>query len=491
MRLKMYLLIISSALVALVNFSFAQLNDVWYFGPHGRFDFSTDPPNYSPETVIPMDTVVFWCQTQATDEAGNLLYWSNGTTVFNRNGDPMPNGEGLLSSGGLIQVLSIPKPGSSNQSYIFCLDYYDGGENGLTYSLVDMSLDDGLGDLVPGQKNKTLVSGVGNAPDNNLISEIFTAVSHANGKDFWVVMKMGHVYNSEFRAFLITEEGVSSEPVISYNPVTFFPSVSYGGSMTFSHDASRLAICNRTSGNHGIYLYDFDNSTGIISNGFDLSVNHFDSFYGVEFSPDNTKLYGTGWAGVFQFDLATNPIERDLIYAGKPSSMYQTFYQSLLGSDDKIYIMQANWEADDRHVAVVHDPNEKGEGCNFEADYVEIENGDVPGGGVQLFGFPLTVRMCESRLVVLVGANIFTPNNDHLNDEWSFLAVDNVSDLHVRILNRWGGLVFESTDLNPAWDGNLPDGTPVSDGVYFYEYSAKNASGTASNGHGNLTLVRD
>tara|TARA_B100000575_G_scaffold215765_1_gene176482 strand:+ start:3114 stop:6044 length:2931 start_codon:yes stop_codon:yes gene_type:complete len=68
--------------------------------------------------------------------------------------------------------------------------------------------------------------------------------------------------------------------------------------------------------------------------------------------------------------------------------------------------------------------------------------------------------------------NTFTPNNDGLNDGWAVLVADPDCwrTWNVQIFNRWGGLVWESNDLNEVWQGNVFDNNYyVSDGVYVYK----------------------
>lgn len=62
--------------------------------------------------------------------------------------------------------------------------------------------------------------------------------------------------------------------------------------------------------------------------------------------------------------------------------------------------------------------------------------------------------------------NVFTPNGDGVNDVFYIPMLPTGSVLH--ILNRWGEVVFETTDKNQGWDGKTKQGIPVSDGVYFY-----------------------
>jgi len=93
---------------------------------------------------------------------------------------------------------------------------------------------------------------------------------------------------------------------------------------------------------------------------------------------------------------------------------------------------------------------------------------------------------CQSMLDV---PTAFSPNDDNLNDVL-FAVGKNIENVSFRIFNRWGQLVFESTDLKKGWDGTQ-NGKPVDDGVYMFSITA-----TATNdGHvitqsGNITLIR-
>jgi gliding motility-associated-like protein len=71
------------------------------------------------------------------------------------------------------------------------------------------------------------------------------------------------------------------------------------------------------------------------------------------------------------------------------------------------------------------------------------------------------IELAESSGIV---PNVFTPNGDGFNDELVFLGVDNTENYSIRIFNRWGQTVFESTDAQDNWDGKGSN-----DGTYFYE----------------------
>ncbi|MEY3237885.1 MAG: hypothetical protein RI883_1986, partial [Bacteroidota bacterium] len=84
--------------------------------------------------------------------------------------------------------------------------------------------------------------------------------------------------------------------------------------------------------------------------------------------------------------------------------------------------------------------------------------------------------------------NVFSPNNDASNDEY-FIDTENVSIIELIILNRWGNVVYETTDLNGKWNGQW-NGKDASEGVYFYKYVITGLNGIVLEGHGNLTLLR-
>ena len=63
--------------------------------------------------------------------------------------------------------------------------------------------------------------------------------------------------------------------------------------------------------------------------------------------------------------------------------------------------------------------------------------------------------------------NSFTPNGDNLNDIFKVESLKEINDFKLIIYNRWGELLFESTDINKGWDGTFKNKT-VPLGVYIY-----------------------
>src|SRR5690606_20622744 len=188
-----------------------------------------------------------------------LLFYTDGSTVWNANHVVMPNGTGLLGNSSSAQsAIIIPKPGSLTNYYIITVPV--NGTVGMRYSEVDMTLDGGLGGVLPANKNTFMFQ-----PS----SEKVTAIKHANGVYYWVVGR-GNSSDRNYYSFLIDCEGVNLTPVISSN-VSLTNGENWGY-LVGSPDGTKIASASSSS---GIEIADFDNSTGLVSNNLFLgSLNY-------------------------------------------------------------------------------------------------------------------------------------------------------------------------------------------------------------------------
>jgi gliding motility-associated-like protein len=84
--------------------------------------------------------------------------------------------------------------------------------------------------------------------------------------------------------------------------------------------------------------------------------------------------------------------------------------------------------------------------------------------------------------------NTFTPNADGNNDIL-FVRGVNISELYFAVYNRWGEMVFESTDINNVWDGTYR-GKKLENGIFVYYLKIKLLSESEGiNQSGNISLV--
>ncbi|MCZ2392446.1 MAG: gliding motility-associated C-terminal domain-containing protein [Chitinophagales bacterium] len=88
--------------------------------------------------------------------------------------------------------------------------------------------------------------------------------------------------------------------------------------------------------------------------------------------------------------------------------------------------------------------------------------GTSDNGCVQKANITVSVNSCQ-----IFGANFFTPNNDGIHDRWRLKGTECLSDYYVKIINRWGDIVFESQDASEYWNGTFKE-NEVPEGVYFY-----------------------
>jgi len=195
MKLKLVLF-----LSLLFNFAFSQGEaNIWYFGRYAGLDFNSGSP------VALLNGQLNTSEGCATlsNSAGQLLFYTDGTTVYNRNHVVMLNGTGLMGNSTTLQSATIvPKPGSTTLYYVFTVDY-EGHPNGLRYSIIDLTLDGGLGAITADK----------NIPIHTPTLEGLGVTKHANGIDFLIVI---HGFNSnEFRTYSLTASGLNPTPVIS------------------------------------------------------------------------------------------------------------------------------------------------------------------------------------------------------------------------------------------------------------------------------------
>ena len=85
--------------------------------------------------------------------------------------------------------------------------------------------------------------------------------------------------------------------------------------------------------------------------------------------------------------------------------------------------------------------------------------------------------------------NVITANGDGINDRF-LIDFNGLLKYEIVITNRWGNVVYESTDPTDAWDGTNKGGDPVVEGTYFYQIVAEKESGEEINAQGFVQVVK-
>lgn len=324
----------------------------WYFGNRCALHFNT---GNAISGSGPLDTVEGTAAISNTS-TGQLLFYTNGVQVWNKNHNQMLNGDSLFGHISTTQsALIVPKPGSQNLYYIFTCDM-QGGSHGVCYSVVDINLNGGLGDLI--LKNQQIT------PSSS--TEKLTGARHCNGVDFWII---DHAMNSDaFNAYLLSSTGLNPIPVVS-NIGPYVPGNPWNsqGVMKTSPDGKKLALGN--VGLRTTEIYDFNNTTGIISNPVIITYPN-NGIYGISFSPDNSKLYASDPVSpkLYQYDLSSS-IPSTIIASESIINSSEAIWALQLAPNGRIYgtVYYGN-------LAVINNPNALGTSCNMQPNSITVSN---------------------------------------------------------------------------------------------------------------------
>ena len=409
--------LLSLIFITLIAFSInAQYEAAhWFFGTHAGLDFSSGTPVGEPGSVIDTEE---GCSS-ISNACGDLLFYTDGITVWNANHQVMQNGSGLHGNNSSTQSgIVVPKPGDNHTYYIFTVDEAFGppSSQGMQYSVVDMNLDGGLGGIVTGQKNIRLVEHA---------SEKVTAVISSDGSSVWVITTapptndnsvlyhtIGNNMNT-FYAFKITTAGVPNTATVSQFSFNIQNGIGY---MKASPDGTKLAIANAQD--NSAYLFDFDDTTGVVSNPTPLNLNQGNtSPYGLEFSPDSSKLYLSDWYDrLTQYDLSNNN-QATVI---STNTNYRAALQ--LGLDGKIYRPYTTYYgSNERYISVINDPNEAGTACNYSHRAITLSPGMNVHQGLPPFIQSYFVQI-QAPNVTAQFNNLFevTSNEEIVSVDWDF-----------------------------------------------------------------------
>lgn len=377
---------------------------IWYFGEYAGLDFNSGSPVALTNGQLSTDE---GCTT-ISDKNGNLLFYTDGSTAYDKSHNVMPNGSGLLGHRSSTQsAIIVPKPNNPNLYYIFTVDEpnpynaddndindVDPPNNGLNYSLVDLRLNNGLGDIVSTEKNIPLITY--NKNDSEEVkfkcSEKVTAVQHGDGVSFWVIT---HFINT-FYSFKVGTLGIDKNPVktvtsfnipiggYNYNAIGYLKVSPNGRKLAMANSSTRstneLGPKNsviRDTGN--VLLFDFNAITGTISNGMKLIENS--NPYGLEFSAKSKKIYVTLnkynnegltiGSELLQFDLKNSNIISSKKIVNSSTNVAGALQ---LAIDEKIYRAgYPNTSANTTKLSVINNPELDGTSCNYIQNAIDLK----------------------------------------------------------------------------------------------------------------------
>ncbi|MGC4104473.1 gliding motility-associated C-terminal domain-containing protein [Ferruginibacter sp.] len=407
--------------------------NVWYMGEYIGIDFNSG-------TAVPLnDGQISTDEGVATisDANGNLLFYTDGRTIRNRLHQLMPNGTGLFGNISATQsAVIVPKVGDPDRYYVFTVDAVQfvfspatfTPTKGINYSVVNMTLDNGNGDVE-----------LKNVPLTGNSVEKITAVRHCNNKDVWV---LGHdTASNGYYAFLVTAAGVNATPVISHTgsvlpglPRVTTPRIdsSFLGCLKASPDGKKIAAAHW---NVNVDVSDFDNATGIVSNTISLHppTEPYCLSYGVEFSPDSKLLYSTVRYNPTNA-FSRSELQQNDLTLGSPAAVIASRqiistlfdpgekYGALqIAPDGKMYMALNGL----KYLAAVNDPNVYGTGCNFISNAIQWTGASQRSRFglptfTQSYFYPLDSFTHTVSCQTLTGTFNYLPASNVVSVKWDF-----------------------------------------------------------------------
>ncbi|MEY3385753.1 MAG: hypothetical protein RIR53_564 [Bacteroidota bacterium] len=255
-----------------------KISSNWYFGQYAGLSFTNGEarPLDDSRMIAGRSSAVISDPT-----TGELLFYTDGVTVWNRFHEVMPNGTGLNGDPTTSQgALVVPAPGRPGVYYLFnsaptsavdasvrCLCLY--------YSIIDMRAGDGLGDVTT--KNEFVLGD---------ITEHLTATLDCRGSSWWIIVRSR--VSRHFYSLRLNSDYLESTPVVSAVGTPQLD-VKGAGNLQVSPDNRRLLL---TSASGNSQVFDFDGQTGHISGGMSLfGPSDVGEHFGAAFSPDGRRVY--------------------------------------------------------------------------------------------------------------------------------------------------------------------------------------------------------
>jgi Secretion system C-terminal sorting domain len=321
--------------------------------------------------------------TTMSDSSGNLLYYSNGCRIFNRNHQLMKNGDkinfgtlrddlcqnrpgiGEIGYRGAQDMISIQDPIRDSVFHMIHIqyDYYssiDGriGNLNLLSSLINKNGDNGLGNVI--RKNNVILS-------DTFYSDRIIAVKHINNKDWWLILPQGR---KEYQPPI--KDSTNTYFKILYTFDTFYVTKQNIGDSLPDFN-SNTAITNdgnkylRNIEDKGLYVFDFDRNTGLLANQKLIKVPRTfkRSLIYVTSSPNSRFAYCIMYDTIFQYDLDAPDIQASEVLVAKydgfiDDGLKTYFNQPQLGPDCRLYISSYDTR---RYYHYIKYPDRKGLAC--------------------------------------------------------------------------------------------------------------------------------
>ena len=411
-----------------------------------------------------------------SDSLGKLLFYSNGCKILTAGHKLMQNGDKINEGGWVYEhycgvrfgypsyqgLLILPFPGRHRQYIMLHLHRPDDDtfNKELLYTTIDMTQDSGRGAVT--LKNQLAYQG-------DTLMDMLTAVRHANGRDWWVVVPKTN--SLQYFVSLLDDRGLHPRQVQTMHRAV--PMNSYPVQAVFSPNGRKYATMD-VSGH--LQVFDFDRCAGQLSNPRRVAFpDDTISACGVAISPSSRYLYVSTTTKLYQFDLLATDLAASRQYIAywdghiDPQVQATTFFAQMLAPDGQIYMMYTN---SNKTLHIIHHPDRPGKACDFEQRGVQLLTWnfsipnfphfrlfDVPGSPCDTLGIngpqpPEDTLVVKPPLLCAGGVQLY-PNPattmttlELPNCQGGTLTVYDVTGRQVQVLPLEAGVVSVPVDLS-------------------------------------------
>ncbi|MDF2552507.1 MAG: hypothetical protein K0R77_1782 [Chryseobacterium sp.] len=275
-------------LLCLYSWGYSQgENDNWYFGQKIAINFA----GTSPQLLTNSSMIANLSSATVSDDNGNLLFYTDGNYVWNRQHVIMQNGN--VDQYGM-QISIVKHLTNPNLYYIFSANT---AGYVARYSIVDISLGNigsngqPLGAVLQNFKNIPILDEFGNDFTN---ARGITVVPHGDNSSFWVLITTG----LKIYSYLLNNSGMSSTPIVNNLNTTGFFTYYNGISIKASPEIKAcnfsqflsITMANLGTGENAGLVRSFDNLSGLLTTDYNLSIASSEPIY-TEFNKNSDILY--------------------------------------------------------------------------------------------------------------------------------------------------------------------------------------------------------
>lgn len=356
-----------------------------YEGSEGViFRFSEDNP-VQIDTLYVSEAYMFREIATMSDVDGNLLFYTDGCGIYNRNHIVMDNGWDVNNVNSIYDdycpggtfgqgnLMILPDPGNDMGYYMIHKSSHIGGDplriysDKLMYTYVDMTGDNGLGSVT--LKNQILEENI-EFRFGHLIAN-----KHSNGSDWW--FKQLRIESNMYYKYILDEQGIALVDSQAVGP-TYIEQSGGATQVTYSRDGS-LYFCHDYT--NGLIMYSFDKANAHMEYIDSLKLSTKFGWRHVAISPNDRFLYASNADSLFQIDLNAPSLADGVMLIDTfdgfttDSNIPVRFSNYIPGPDCKLYL---STPAGISYMHTIHAPDEKGKDCDFRQHDITLPFGAPP-----------------------------------------------------------------------------------------------------------------